>query len=211
MPAILSGKLFSSIRAKMLIGVVVPVILGMTVVQIVIMTGMESKTDGRLQGLRAQYEEAVASRLSAQVDLAIAAVTKCEMAGGSEAECLNLVKNLQYGSAYIWIHSYDPVDPTKPKMVMHPTVPKLDGTDISDFRDKKKFEKIAHDGRIFNKNAAEVSHIKETNLFVDMNAVVKAKGAGTVTYYWPKPKSGGGTTDEGYAKLSYVKLYPQKN
>ena len=66
----------------------------------------------------------------------------------------------------------------------------LDGADISNFRDLERFDKIATDGEVYDKNASEVAHIKETNLFVDMNAAVMDSPTrdGVVRYYWPKKK-----------------------
>jgi hypothetical protein len=43
------------------------------------------------------------------------------------------------------------------------------------------------------------------NLFVTFNQAVEQAGHGYVEYLWPKPKAGGGVTDELYLKLSYVK------
>lgn len=37
--------------------------------------------------------------------------------------------------------------------------------------------------------------------------MVAKAGHGFVTYNWPKPKAGGGTTEETYEKLSYVKQF----
>jgi methyl-accepting chemotaxis protein len=45
------------------------------------------------------------------------------------------------------------------------------------------------------------------NLFVTFNDVVDRSGRGFVTYEWPKPKEGGGTTTELYTKLSYVQKF----
>jgi len=45
------------------------------------------------------------------------------------------------------------------------------------------------------------------NLFVAFNEVDHKAGQGYVTYNWPKPKAGGGTTDELYTKLSFVKKF----
>jgi methyl-accepting chemotaxis protein len=45
------------------------------------------------------------------------------------------------------------------------------------------------------------------NLFVAFNEVVQQSGHGFVTYNWPKPKLGGGTTEELFEKLSYVKKF----
>jgi methyl-accepting chemotaxis protein len=45
------------------------------------------------------------------------------------------------------------------------------------------------------------------NLFVAFNEVAQKSGHGFVTYNWPKPKLGGGTTEELFEKLSYVKKF----
>ncbi|RAU23027.1 methyl-accepting chemotaxis protein [Paramagnetospirillum kuznetsovii] len=89
----------------------------------------------------------------------------------AQAAALSAMDRLRYeASEYLWVHrSADSV------MLAHPNR-KLVGTDISGMKDT--------DGKLF---------------FQDMNAVVKAKGAGFVYYDWPKP---GGT--EPVRKLSYV-------
>ena len=205
------GKLRMNLRGKILMGMLAPLILGMSVFLVFLINTSNSQVTAQLDGVRNQYTESVATRLKAQVNLAIATVAACEKAGGSEAECLARIRDLKNGSSYIWIHSYDPGNPSSVKMVMHPTVATLNGQNVSDFRDKERFTKIAYQGEIYDKNAPEVEHIEETNLFVDMNTVCASSGEGIVTYYWPKPKTGGGVTDAGYEKLSYVKLYPSRN
>ena len=81
------------------------------------------------------------------------------------------LRDMRYADGdYLWINTLDGV------MVMHPTSPALDGTNILDVKDA--------DGRA---------------LFRDMIALVKDKGHGVVAYQWPKP----GTT-EPQPKLSYV-------
>lgn len=99
---------------------------------------------------------------------------------------------------YFWIHDLGrPV----PSMLMHPTVPALEGKVL--------------DGAQFNSatslQAGQDGDIERTdgkrNIFVAFNDVVAKAGHGFVTYNWPKPKAGGGTTDETYEKLSYVKQF----
>jgi methyl-accepting chemotaxis protein len=87
------------------------------------------------------------------------------------------------GSGYFWIN-----DTTRPypKMVMHPTVPNLDGRILDDSR--------------FN-NALG----KEQNLFEAFLDVTETDGEGYVDYLWPKPTPDGLTRKQ--PKLSYVKLY----
>ena len=74
---------------------------------------------------------------------------------------------------YFWVND------TAPVMIMHPTVPALEGKSLSDMK--------TPDGR---------------PLFVDMVALVKASGGGYYEYSWPKP---GFTSPVG--KVSYVKEF----
>jgi methyl-accepting chemotaxis protein len=81
---------------------------------------------------------------------------------------------ISYGTdGYLWINDL------QPKMIMHPKQPKLDGTDLSGYKDP--------DG---------------TSLFLEFVKVCKEKGEGLVKYKWPKP----GAT-QPVAKISYVKIY----
>jgi methyl-accepting chemotaxis protein len=116
----------------------------------------------------------------------------------AQKAALAAVKALRYDQTeYFWIH--DLSRPT-PKMLMHPTAPALDGKTLDEAR--------------FNKATAaqagtESAHtaLANQNLFVAMNEVVGKAGHGYVEYQWPKPKAGGGATDELYPKLSYVKQF----
>jgi len=99
---------------------------------------------------------------------------------------------------YFWLN--DLTAPI-PKMIMHPTVPALNNKIL--------------DGANFNcattLQAGAEGPVERTdgkkNLFVAFNEVVQKSGHGFVTYNWPKPKLGGGTTDELFEKLSYVKKF----
>ena len=108
------------------------------------------------------------------------------------------IAKLRYeGKEYLWIHDLTmPV----PRMVMHPTVPALNGKLLDD----PKFNKATglRDGV-----DGEMRKLPRTNLFGAMNEAAARSGQGFVIYEWPKPKQGGGTTDELYPKLSYVKKF----
>lgn len=95
------------------------------------------------------------------------------------------IKAMRYadGTGYFWIN-----DNTRPfpKMVMHPTIPKLDGQILDDPK--------------YN-NAMG----KEQNLFEAFLDVAQADGEGYVDYLWPKPTPDGLTRKQ--PKLSYVKLH----
>ena len=85
---------------------------------------------------------------------------------------VSALKSMRYdGSEYFWVNDMHP------RMVMHPTRPKLDGTDITTSKDP-------------NGKA----------LFVEMVEVVRKSGAGFVPYQWPKPGE-----DKPVDKISYVK------
>lgn len=92
----------------------------------------------------------------------------------AQKQALAMVRELRYdGDNYLWINDL------APKMLMHPTNPKLDGQDLSGFRDP--------DGKA---------------LFLDMVAVAKSQGGGLVAYRWPKPGA-----SQPVDKVSYVALF----
>lgn len=97
----------------------------------------------------------------------------------------NDIKKMRYdeGVGYFWIN--DTGRPF-PKMVMHPTVPALDGKVLDD----PKYNCAL--GR-------------NENLFVAFVNVTAAGGEGFVDYLWPKPTKDGLTTEQ--PKLSYVRLF----
>lgn len=88
------------------------------------------------------------------------------------------VKHIRYEEReYFWIND------THPYMVMHPTNPKLNNTDISKVKDPN--------GK---------------TLFSEMATLAARDGHGFVDYYWPKPGS-----DTPVPKISFVKLHPAWN
>ncbi|MBF0242363.1 MAG: methyl-accepting chemotaxis protein [Desulfamplus sp.] len=93
-----------------------------------------------------------------------------------------VVGTLRYGpdnTDYFWIHEISKDDSTPFNMVMHPTRPELNRTDISNIKDPN--------GK---------------RLFSDMNVMCRKNGDGYVEYMWPKPGE-----DEPVGKISYVKLF----
>src|SRR3990167_4712259 len=94
--------------------------------------------------------------------------------GAAQKQAAEIIRNLRYdGQEYFWINDQTPV------MVMHPTNPKLEGQNLSGFKDP--------DGKA---------------LFNEMVAISKSQGAGQVDYRWPKP----GASDP-VPKVSYVQLF----
>ena len=90
----------------------------------------------------------------------------------AQKQAMELLKTTRYqGDNYFWINDL------RPFMVMHPTKPQLNGTDLSGYKDP-------------NGKA----------LFVEMAEAVRRSGAGFVAYQWPRPG-----TDKPVPKISYVK------
>ncbi len=102
------------------------------------------------------------------------------------------------GTEYFWINNLEqPV----PRMVMHPTVPALDGQLLGGPEQCCATRiQIGHDGE-------ETPLTEKTNLFAAFNQVANQGGHGYVAYDWPKPLTGGGATRERHPKISYVKLF----
>ena len=92
----------------------------------------------------------------------------------AQKEVIRKIKQLRYGGTeYFWLNDL------APRMVMHPTNPQLDGTDLSAYKDPN--------GKL---------------LFQEFVTVCKEKGEGFVAYKWPKPGE-----SQPVPKISYVKLY----
>ncbi len=117
----------------------------------------------------------------------------------AKKEALNSIKALRYDKKeYFWVNDSNL---PYPKMIMHATNSKLDGKTL----DNEKFNcatsmQAGEDGKTVNTDG-------QKNLFQAFVEVCKEKGSGYVIYEWPKPKEGGGLTDETYPKLSYVKQF----
>ena len=117
----------------------------------------------------------------------------------AKAAAIAIIKKMRYQEKeYFWLN--DLTAPV-PKMVMHPTVPALDGKVLDD----KKFNCAT--SQQFGLDTPIVATDGKKNLFVAFNEVVNKAGQGFVTYDWPKPKAGGGATEELYPKLSFVKKF----
>lgn len=92
----------------------------------------------------------------------------------AQKQAMETVRGLRYdGQEYFWINDQTPV------MLMHPMNAKLEGQNLSGFKDP--------DGKA---------------LFNEMVAITRSQGAGQVDYRWPKP----GATDP-VPKISYVELF----
>ena len=120
--------------------------------------------------------------------------------GQSEAQhaAIQAVKGLRYDQKeYFWIHKFSA---GTPEMLMHPTVPSLNGKVL----DAPVFYSATTTQAGVDGPVTPTADGKK-NIFVAFNEVVQQAGEGFVTYNWSKPKAGGGVTEELYQKLSYVK------
>ncbi|MGG2397844.1 methyl-accepting chemotaxis protein [Pseudomonas sp. SH1-B] len=92
----------------------------------------------------------------------------------AQKQAMEVIRGLRYdGQEYFWINDQTPV------MLMHPMNAKLEGQNLSAFKDP--------DGKA---------------LFNEMVAITRSQGAGQVDYRWPKP----GASDP-VPKISYVELF----
>ena len=122
--------------------------------------------------------------------------------GMSEEEAKRLairtIRAMRYeAKEYFWIND---LSRPAPSMVMHPTVPALDGKVLDDAKFNKARSFSLADSRKFER-------LDNKNLFIAFVDVVEKAGHGFVIYDWPKPVAGGGASTELYPKLSYVKKF----
>ncbi|MEO5332258.1 MAG: response regulator [Magnetococcus sp. YQC-5] len=121
----------------------------------------------------------------------------------AKKEAMLAVKAMRYeGQEYFWLNDF--TEPL-PKMIMHPTVPALDGKVL----DAEKFNCAT--SMQAGVDGPEVMTGGKKNLFVAFNEVATSAGSGFVRYDWPKPLASGGTTQELFQKISYVKKFPGWN
>ena len=113
----------------------------------------------------------------------------------AQQQAMAAIKAIRYdGTEYIWINDTGRPIPT---MIMHPTVPALDGTVL----DRPNFN---HATLMRNRDGSAQQQLENANLFVSFVDVINRYGSGFVEYQWPKPLKGGGVTEQRYTKLSYV-------
>lgn len=165
---------------------------------------LESYVDLAYQSIAANYdnveskehiEKIYGHRLKNTVDLAISVLSARakEVENGeitlkkAQELAIKEIETMRYdeGTGYIWINDNTLPLPT---MIMHPTVPALNGKVLDD----PKFNCAMGKGQ---------------NLFQAMVEVSQADGAGFVDYVWPKPTAEGLIPD--VKKLSYVARFEE--
>lgn len=103
----------------------------------------------------------------------------------AKAEAMTAVKDLRYddGVGYFWINDMgEPI----PRMIMHPTIPGLDG-------------------KILNDPSFNCALGIKKNLFQAFVEACKMDKEGYVDYLWPKPTAGGLTKEQ--PKISFVREF----
>ncbi|WP_108651076.1 cache domain-containing protein [Dongshaea marina] len=127
-------------------------------------------TDVAIQIVNSKYQEVREGKLSEQQ---------------AKLEAKEIIRTMRYndGIGYLWIN--DTTRPV-PRMVMHPTIPSLDG-------------------KILDNPEYNTAGDNKENLFsLGVNKGLKY-GEGYIRYLWPKPTKSGLTADK--EKLSYVRLF----
>lgn len=128
-----------------------------------IMEGKKAGTKNAVEvayGILAQYDELART----------GAITQAQ----ARSLAMESIGKLRYGSKeYFWINDLEP------RMVMHPTMPELDGRNLDAYRDSNGVP-----------------------IFRDFVNAARKRGSGFLEYTWPKPGE-----KAPVAKLSYVKLY----
>ncbi len=159
-----------------------------------------------LMGEKSQLLADRKEKIRSLVEVAYATVSSYEKQAtegkisSDEAKRLALaaLRPLRYDRVeYFWVNDLGKPAPT---MIMHPTSPALDGQVLNaDLFNKATSMQEGVDGT--------TKALDNKNLFASVVEVVETAGHGYVAYQWPKPKAGGGASEELYPKLSYVKKF----
>ena len=108
------------------------------------------------------------------------------------------IRAMRYGDTeYFWIN--DLAKPV-PRMVMHPTLPELEGRVMDD----PVYETASR--QMAGATGAN-ERLNARNLFMSFADVVEREGEGFVLYEWARPLPGGGVSEKLHPKLSFVKRF----
>lgn len=149
---------------------------------------LTSIMDVAFAGIESGYRQAVAKNLS-----------KREMEQ-VKRDMKDFIQKLRFGPKkqnYIWIQSFDPNKVDRPRMVLHPIVPRLNGKGIHNYRYSSGEKK----GKIVYATGKS----SDVPFFVEMNRVVSKTGEGYVSYDWPTKEADG--VIRYRPKISHVRLF----
>ncbi len=152
-----------------ILGIIIVAVIGnIALIGVTLNDNRDRILDARKAELNTIVEAGISIVSKYQADAAANLISE----DAAKAKALAAIKALRYsGDNYIWINDM------RPRMVMHPIRPELDGRNLAAFEDPN--------GK---------------KLFVAFVDTVKADGAGYVDYMWPKPGA-----DQPIDKLSYVR------
>jgi len=172
-----------SLKKQILLSMMLPLLVGIAGYAALTVYHTVSSAETRIKDYRNELVARKYEELKNYTDMVFKTIE-----GQKPDQIIGTVKQARYGeSGYFWINDLGRPYPT---MVMHPTIPALDGKVLDDP----------------NFNCALG---KGQNLFVAFNEACTAKGEGYVDYLWPKPTKSGLTED--MPKISYVRLYKPQN
>jgi len=195
---VLLSRLFGDIVGKLSIK------LSLVVLLIISIAGVVAPMSMSLKALKEQMLSDRKENLKYLVDTAHSTIKRYEKEAKegkitedeAKKAATQAVADLRYADGnYFWINTDNEKAPV---MIMHPTVSKLNGKELTD----KKFDCAV--SMQFGDNGEQVA-LENKNLFSSMATVCNKNGSGYVKYMWSKPKTGGGATEELYPKISYVK------
>ena len=108
------------------------------------------------------------------------------------------IRSMRYdGTEYFWINDLTlPI----PRMIMHPTLPALEGMIMDDPAYSTAIGQIAG-------ARGQEEKLDRQNLFAAFSSVIQQSGHGFVLYEWRKPLPGGTLSEKLYPKLSYVQKF----
>lgn len=183
------------IKAKIMSILLLSICVIAVAVEIIIVPIMQSYFMNERQIATRQVVEVVYGILDTQ---SMRAQAGLESTAEAKSRAISLIKSLRFsGKEYFWIHDLNrPI----PRMIMHPTVPALDGKVLDDPQFNKATGKRT-------RSESSMAKLDNSNLFVAMNEIVETAGEGFVAYSWPKPTVNGGVTAELYPKISFVKKH----
>ena len=186
------GKAVFGIRGKLFLSgfVVIVVILG--TMSVIVTSILKKDISAEIEAFRIAEVERVKNELRSNVSIACALLEEArnDYSSGrmsleeAKQHALEGLQHLRYnsGTGYFWVND----DGDAPRMIMHPTMPDLNGTVLS--------------GPRYNCTKGE-----KKNLYMAMVDACRKKGEGFVDYLWPKAYAG--TVTEDQPMLSYVKMY----
>jgi methyl-accepting chemotaxis protein len=148
-----------------------------------------------LASVEACATEAARSRLKDQVDAAVALLE--ELMRGKEEDpealsrALKRIGHLRWaeGVGYMWAQSFDSRRPDDVRIVMHPVLERLVGTDMSTFRvtaGPRKGELA--EASLVSDGEEMVPADPGVTTWVNANRMCARQGAGFVLFSWPKPE-----------------------